>query len=242
MTTSRYMMKAKLAGLVAAGLLGMTCAASAVTITDVEVVPNPYNTLSVNSASPAYSGNPISGLILLTTSGGQIIPVFCVDLFHEIGIGGGQSIPYFSAPVTTDSSGSTSGSGNLLSTQQMGAIQTLVNIGFGDYAHNVPNLGDNLTALQGAIWDIEYGAIVTSSDGAINSLIGSYVTYGWDHPAAFSYGLYPVGPNGQGFGSSQGFVVGVPEASTWAMMLLGFAGLGFAGSRNVKAKALFSEA
>ena len=98
-------MKAKFAGLVAAGLLGTTCAASAVTITDVEVVPNPYNTLSVNSASPAYSGNPISGLILLTTSGGQTLPVFCVDLFHDIGIGSGQSIPYFSAPVTRDSPG-----------------------------------------------------------------------------------------------------------------------------------------
>ena len=235
-------MKTKFAGLVAAGLLGTTCAASALTITDVEVVPNPYNTLSVNSASPAYSGNPISGLILLTTSGGQVIPVFCVDLFHEVGIGGGQSLPYFSAPVTTDSSGSTSGSGNPLNAQQIGAIQTLVDIGFGDYVHNAPNLGDNLTALQGAIWDIEYDATVTSSDSTINSLIGSYVTYGWDHPAAFSHGLYPVGPDGQGFGASQGFVVGVPEPSTWAMMLLGFAGLGFAGHRNVKVKALFSEA
>ena len=244
MTTSGFMMKAKFAGLVAAGLLGTTCAASALTITDVEVVPNPYNTLSVNSASPAYSGNPISGLILLTTSGGQTLPVFCVDLYHDIGIGSGQSIPYFSAPVTRDSSGSTSGSGNPLSAQQIGAIQTLVDIGYGDYVHHAPNLGDSLTALQGAIWDIEYGATVVSTsnanNGDINNLIGQYVTYGWDHQAAFSYGLYPVGANGQGFGTSQGFVVGAPEPSTWAMMLLGFAGLGFAGYRSGKSKMAFA--
>jgi PEP-CTERM motif len=33
---------------------------------------------------------------------------------------------------------------------------------------------------------------------------------------------------------------GVPEASTWAMMMLGFAGLGFAGYRKVRAKAAFA--
>jgi hypothetical protein len=31
-------------------------------------------------------------------------------------------------------------------------------------------------------------------------------------------------------------LIGIPEPSTWAMMLLGFAGLGFAGFRNAKAK------
>jgi hypothetical protein len=119
-----------------------------------------------------------------------------------------------------------------------------VDIGYGDYVHHAPNLGDSLTALQGAIWDIEYGATVVSTsnanNGDINNLIGQYVTYGWDHQAAFSYGLYPVGANGQGFGFSQGFVVGAPEPSTWAMMLLGFAGLGFAGCRSGKSKTAFA--
>ena len=32
----------------------------------------------------------------------------------------------------------------------------------------------------------------------------------------------------------------VPEPSTWAMMLLGFAGLGLAGCRKVKQAAVFS--
>ena len=33
-----------------------------------------------------------------------------------------------------------------------------------------------------------------------------------------------------------GFQSGVPEPSTWAMMALGFAGLGFAGFRRAKAR------
>jgi hypothetical protein len=35
-------------------------------------------------------------------------------------------------------------------------------------------------------------------------------------------------------------VAGVPEPSTWAMLMLGFAGLGFAGWRKVKGAAAFA--
>ena len=37
-----------------------------------------------------------------------------------------------------------------------------------------------------------------------------------------------------------GSVIAVPEASTWAMMLLGFAGLGYAGWRGSRKPALHS--
>jgi hypothetical protein len=43
-------------------------------------------------------------------------------------------------------------------------------------------------------------------------------------------------------GSSSLPTLGAPEPSTWAMMLVGFAGLGFAGYRRVKAKAAFATA
>jgi PEP-CTERM motif len=43
-----------------------------------------------------------------------------------------------------------------------------------------------------------------------------------------------------GFGLGGGSVSIVPEPSTWAMMLLGFAGLGFAGYRKAKASAVFA--
>ena len=228
MATRSYSYKIALPFTIA--LLGSACAASAGTVgvTDVEVAPYPYNTLHVSSSS--YVGDPIAGLILLGTTDGKIIPVFCVDLFHDINIGGHSPIPYVTGPVLTDSSGAVSGTGNPLSALQVGAIQTLVDVGFEDYAKGVANLGDKLTALQGAIWAIEYGAAVTSGNTDIQSLIGSDIAFGESHPASFSFGLYPVGETGQGFGSTQGFVTagGVPEAPVWAMMLFGFAGLGYA--------------
>ena len=54
-------------------------------------------------------------------------------------------------------------------------------------------------------------------------------SYGPDVDLTFTYTLTADGPGGYGLD----FVVGgaVPEPSTWAMMLIGFAGLGFAGYR-----------
>jgi hypothetical protein len=48
----------------------------------------------------------------------------------------------------------------------------------------------------------------------------------------FGYNLVAEGSGGFGFD----FAVGgaVPETSTWAMMLVGFAGLGYAGYRRAK--------
>jgi hypothetical protein len=43
-------------------------------------------------------------------------------------------------------------------------------------------------------------------------------------------------------GGQYGFLLTVPEPSTWAMMLLGFAGLGFAGYRATRSSAAHLEA
>jgi hypothetical protein len=125
-----------------------------------------------------------------------------------------------------------------------GEIQTLANLGYADYVHGTGN-ADIYAGLQGAIWDIEYNQngnnLTVTGSSTVNDLIASDIAYAVAHPAAYSISLFP-GADGQAFGSGQGFSAGVPEPSTWAMMLLGFAGLGFAGYRNIKAKALFSEA
>jgi hypothetical protein len=165
--------------------------------------------------------------------------VFCVDHFHDIGIGGIGPYTYYSAPVTTDSSHSSSpsgpGNGNALSPTVSGEIQTLADIGVDQYVydHTNPLLGDIETAIAGAIWTVEYGATVTSSDSEINTLIASYVSYAEANPQTFSLGLFPDG-NTQGFANTQGFVVGtpVPEPSTWAMALIGLAGLAYAAFRR----------
>jgi hypothetical protein len=51
----------------------------------------------------------------------------------------------------------------------------------------------------------------------------------------FGYTLVADGSGGFGFDFALGGAV--PEPSTWAMMLVGFAGLGFAGSRSTRRQA-----
>jgi PEP-CTERM motif len=52
-----------------------------------------------------------------------------------------------------------------------------------------------------------------------------------------------LGNVGTGEAGGTGTIVGTPEPSTWAMMLLGFAGLGFAGYRKARgARAALSAA
>ena len=135
---------------------------------------------------------------------------------------------------------------------KMGALAV-----FGDYlvAHPPGSLTPDeiAAAIQIAMWDVEYGATFTYDplgapiDGpppGTSGLVGEY--------------LADVG-TGNPWGVYTGFTVlytdetvndqtliwaapgvhttgGSPEPSTWAMMLLGFAGLGFAGYRRVQAK------
>ena len=185
-----------------------------------------------------FSTSENSGIIPLTTSLGQVIPVFCIDLFHTIGIGGGQSLPYTFGKITADSSSSPAGvGGNPLTSPVPEEIQSLVNIGAGAYLRGNGN-ADLFAGLQGAIWEIEYNqngnSLTVTGSSSVDALISKYVTYAMNNPASYSISLYP-GENGQAFGSGQGFGA-APEPSTWAMMLLGFAGLGFASYRTARAK------
>ena len=103
------------------------------------------------------------------------------------------------------------------------------------------NDGQLAAAAQLLIWSLEYITPVTSFNTAddpniisdYNFLNGlSFPDYGYA-TALIPEGNWPGNP-----GLSQqmviGFAAGVPEASTWAMMALGFAGLGFVGQRKVR--------
>lgn len=61
--------------------------ATQIYITNVGVQSSDTTTLTGTINSSPFSESPITTLIELTTTTGSILPVFCVDLFHDIGIG-----------------------------------------------------------------------------------------------------------------------------------------------------------
>jgi len=228
--------------------------AGQIDITDVGVQSYQTTDLSGTVNGNAFSQSAITTLITLTTTTGSILPVFCVDLFHNINIGAySPPLPYITGSVSTDSTGAQPGTGNTLPTSPPpsvpGEIQALANLGAGDYYAGVTN-ADVYTAIAAAIWYIEYNTdgdqLSVIGDSVVGSaapgssptgLIAFDLVYAAANATNYSSGLYP-GTIGQGFaGYGQGFALGVPEPSTWAMMLVGFAGLGFAGYRTAKAKA-----
>ena len=88
-------------------------------------------------------------------------------------------------------------------------------------------------AAQAAIWDIAYdidGATTTSSNTTFNGDLSNFLIETFTGPERYAQAL--LVPDGV---DNQIMVTGLtsaPEPSTWAMMLLGFAGLGYAGFRR----------
>jgi PEP-CTERM motif len=236
----------------AAVLAASNAHAAQLDITNVAVQSYETTAISGTINGGTIDENPITTLLLLTTTTASILPVFCVDLFHDINIGAySPPLPYITGTVSTDSTGVQPGTGNLLPNPPVpGEIQALANLGVADYLGGVTN-ADVYTAIAAAIWYDEYNTGANSLSVTGDSVVGSAapgspatglialdLAYAAANATNYSTGLYP-GTTGQGFtGYGQGFVVGVPEPSTWAMMLLGFAGLGYAASRrNVRREA-----
>jgi hypothetical protein len=59
-----------------------------------------------------------------------------------------------------------------------------------------------------------------------------------NNSAGFMAAIDALGPNNTGEIAGTGSIVSTPEPSTWAMMLIGFAGLAYAGYRKTKRAAL----
>jgi hypothetical protein len=242
----------------ACGAVASSSIASAATYTIDSVGIYSANQLTVNSH---IAGLGVAGDGVVTTyanpfaiqaNGSQdLLWAFCIDLtrdlpvipFQQWNIYAGSGVTYSSALLTNDQRGAAPNTGNPLTAGPgtSGQIQALANLGIGiAKAAGAPGIAasqtiqDILTAVQGAIWEIEYNLAPSDITGGNDALIAADVLFAQQNP---SVGYANALLNDQGL--LQGLVTEVapvPEPSTWAMMVLGFVGLGaFAHRRRSKA-------
>jgi hypothetical protein len=200
------------------------------------------DTLNITSAG-IYSTNTLTVLgqsgqlataIKLTTATSAFW-VFCVDLYHSIYVNIGSQLAY--TPALQYVTGQVTSTENALNTPlsitQSGEIQYLANLGIGIANGNgnpltwSATIQNELTDIQGAIWNIEYGAGTATGTTAQNNDISNYISLALGHYSAnWANGI-------DSMSGHQDFVVtSVPEPSTWAMLILGFASVGFVAYRR----------
>jgi hypothetical protein len=85
------------------------------------------------------------------------------------------------------------------------------------------------------ILDTTFRSLAVAESFFRDDVIDLGADFGPNIDLTFGYTLITDGPGGFGFDLAIGGAV--PEPSTWAMMLVGFAGLGFAGHRSTRRRA-----
>jgi hypothetical protein len=83
------------------------------------------------------------------------------------------------------------------------------------------------------VLDVTFGSLAIAESFFRDDVIDLGADLGPNIDLTFGYTLIADGPGGFGFDLAIGGAV--PEPSTWAMMLIGFAGLGYAGYRRARA-------
>jgi PEP-CTERM motif len=188
--------------------------------------------------------------------------VFCVDLFHNFS--GNSPNPINPATYTTqalvnDSNGKSIGNG-LFTAAQSFEIGYLANLALSANGFGLKLTGDQESAIQAAIWKIEYDPgstniasgklIISGLDATAAGDVAGFIT---SAQAAYNAGgltyanelvttdEYSPGQHYQNFvtGGNGSLTSPVPEPSTWAMMILGFCGVGFLAYRRNRARPSF---
>ena len=230
----------KSAALAALVVASAPVVAATLTLTSAGIyAPGTVNVTAASSSSSDGNGTAdYSALVRFTASSGGFVSDFvgfCVDLFHPISVGiDGQtplSLAYHTAPLLDDRNGAA------LSATQRQQIGGLAALGFGIAASSDADRASRLAAVQQAIWTIEYPTLTFTATGPFATQQGYADTYVAQAPMLTGGATAIYADDG----ATQGFVVsGVPEPTTWALLLTGFAfaGLGLRrrdGARRVTA-------
>jgi hypothetical protein len=191
----------------AVAALGLAASANAATVLVSDVGVYNWNQVSTGLGDFTATGITFNNSLL----------VFCADLQHTIGVTHyDPPLQYTVGFLTVD------GAGNAITEADSNRIGQLANAGHKILLSGDPDFSDDLTAIQGAIWSIEYHTTVTSANAEINDEIAQFLTVA-DNGKGYARALIAHGP---GLDGVQNMVLGAPEPATWAMMLLGVFGLG----------------
>jgi hypothetical protein len=163
------------------------------------------------------------GPITLHVQDGPDIVVYCADLNHEL-----QSwVGYSYGALDHD------GLGSPISQALSNRIGHIAELGFTALADGNGQLA---SAAQLAIWSLEINQTPTFYNASVQASFGDLLADTFVNDGQWATALIPDGDWPQNPYASQqmvvGFSAGVPEPSTWAMMFMGFAGLGYAAFRQ----------
>ena len=191
------------------------------------------------TGSGAYDRTLFAGAFVVngTTDGGApfSLTTFCFDLLHPISVGLGSqaavAYTYSSQAVTNDLTGN-GGTGNALTSLQVERISGLANLGAYLFNSGASDLTARMTAVQSAIWSIEYG--LTASEFGVPNAAAYYATYlARGFAGASTRVLVASNAQGQLIGDVQGLGIGtVPEPESWALMIVGFGLVGVSARRG----------
>ncbi len=149
---------------------------------------------------------------------------FCVDLAHVIYVNVGsqlaETLAYHVAPLAQD------GFGNALSSTQVREITGLARLGFTIAKGTASDTPAQLAAIQQAIWTVEYPTSTFVATGPYAAAQAGYTaTFLAEAPRLSGFARTIVSDNG----AIQGQITnigGVPEPTSWALMLGGFGVVG----------------
>jgi hypothetical protein len=228
------MVRFKHAFLATAGLIclgGLVAPASATTI-NVDNVQLPYSeTLNLNGfidGSNYSETGVLAGQIVLTvnnigSTSQYALPVFCVDIFHDIVLGS-RGDQYSKGVLGTDNSTHPSA----LSSLQITAISALVSYGDALMRSNPTN--QTSAEVQAAIWTVEYnngnGNTLTITGGTFTSTNITSLIAAASAAGGSAGELVPLS------GSQAEAFDPIPEPASLGLLGAGLLGIGFVRRRN----------